>query len=102
MSARRCVLPESIAFAQALSKTYVTPSGGIEALHGVDADFRAGEITAVVGASGSGKSTLLKALAGLDPPSSGSLLGGGEKPPAASPPVLRPHPPAVATHVRPK
>src|SRR2546421_12663204 len=102
MSARRCVLPESIAFAQALSKTYVTPSGGIEALHGVDADFRAGEITAVVGASGSGKSTLLKALAGLDRPSSGSLGVGGKKLPAASPPGLRHHPPGVPTYGPPK
>ena len=62
--------PEPVAVAHAVSKTYVTPSGGIEALHGVDATFDVGAITAVVGASGSGKSTLLKALAGLDRPSS--------------------------------
>ncbi len=93
---------EAIALAQALSKTYVTPSGGIEALHGVDADFRAGEITAVVGASGSGKSTLLKALAGLDRPSSGSLVVGGKNLAEASPAVLRQHRRAVATYVSQK
>ena len=94
--------PESIAFAQAISKTYVTPSGGIEALHGVDADFRAGEITAVVGASGSGKSTLLKALAGLDRPSSGSLVVGGNNLAEASPALLRRHRREVATYVSQK
>ena len=65
-----------LAAARGLAKVYETPSGGIEALHDVDAQFRAGEITAVVGASGSGKSTLLRALGGLDRPTSGSLLVG--------------------------
>ena len=91
--------PESIAFAQALSKTYVTPSGGIEALHGVDARIAAGAITAVVGASGSGKSTLLKALAGLDRPTSGSLHAAGKNLAEASPRVLRVHRREVATYV---
>jgi len=96
------VSPEPIALACTLSKTYVTPSGGIEALHGVDADFRAGEITAVVGASGSGKSTLLKALAGLDRPSSGGLVVGGKNLAEASPAVLRHHRREVATYVSQK
>ena len=67
---------EPLAFCRNLSKTYATATGGIEALHSVDAEFHPGEITAVVGASGSGKSTLLRALAGLDRPSSGRLFVG--------------------------
>jgi putative ABC transport system ATP-binding protein len=85
-----------------LSKTYVTPTGGIEALHSVDAEFSLGEITAVVGASGSGKSTLLRALAGLDRPTSGSLLVGAGDLARAAPANLRRHRRSVATYVSQK
>jgi putative ABC transport system ATP-binding protein len=84
-------LPDSIASVHDLAKTYDTPSGGIEALHGVDAEFEPGAITAVVGASGSGKSTLLRALGGLDRPSLGSVVVGGEELAGASPARLRRH-----------
>jgi ABC-type lipoprotein export system ATPase subunit len=93
------VSAEPVAVARTVSKTYVTPSGGIEALHGVDATFAAGAITAVVGASGSGKSTLLKALAGLDRPTSGSLDVGGKSLGDAAPRALRLHRRDVATYV---
>jgi putative ABC transport system ATP-binding protein len=94
--------PPPLAFCRDLSKTYETASGGIEALHGVDADFRAGEITAVVGASGSGKSTLLRAFAGLDRPSSGSLVVDRKELAAAGPGALRRHRREVATFVSQK
>ena len=94
--------PEPLAAARAVSKTYATPSGGIEALHHVDADFAPGEITAVVGASGSGKSTLLKALAGLDRPSSGSLVVAGHELAGADPQALRRHRREIATYVSQK
>ena len=58
--------PDALVAARGVSKTYLTPSGGIEALRSVDIDLRPGRLTAVVGSSGSGKSTLLRALAGLD------------------------------------
>ena len=90
---------EPLAVARAVSKTYVTPTGGIEALHDVDAEFLPGEITAVVGASGSGKSTLLKALAGLDRPTSGSFVVSGLDLAAATPAALRRHRREVATYV---
>jgi ABC-type lipoprotein export system ATPase subunit len=90
---------EALAVCRRLSKTYVTPTGGIEALHAVDADFYAGEITAVVGPSGSGKSTLLRALAGLDRPTSGYLSVSGADLAAAPPGQLRRHRRAVATYV---
>ncbi|GAA3346148.1 ABC transporter ATP-binding protein [Amorphoplanes nipponensis] len=45
----------------------------VVALAGVDAAFRRGTATAVMGPSGSGKSTLLHCAAGLDRPSSGRV-----------------------------
>jgi ABC-type lipoprotein export system ATPase subunit len=96
------VSPDAYAVCRALSKTYVTPSGGIEALHGVDADFAAGQITALVGASGSGKSTLLRALAGLDRPTSGQLVVGGADLARAAPAELRRHRREGATYVSQK
>ncbi len=95
-------MPEPLVTARALSKTYVTPSGGIEALHSVDASFSLGEITAVVGASGSGKSTLLRALAGLDRPTTGDLLVGGRDIGAAAPAELRRHRRGRVTYVSQK
>jgi putative ABC transport system ATP-binding protein len=85
-----------------LSKTYATPTGGIEALHEVDASFTVGEITAVVGPSGSGKSTLLRAIAGLDRPSAGSLLAAGRELAHASPSGLRHHRRETVTFVNQK
>ncbi|MGX1810669.1 ABC transporter ATP-binding protein [Nocardia sp. NPDC055321] len=46
-------------------------------LDGLDIEFRAGEITAIVGPSGSGKSSLLSLVAGLETPNSGSVTVGG-------------------------
>ena len=47
-------------------------------LDGLDAQFRAGRLTAVTGPSGSGKTTLLHILAGLRDPSTGSVSVLGE------------------------
>ncbi|TFI40100.1 ATP-binding cassette domain-containing protein, partial [Micrococcus endophyticus] len=46
-------------------------------MRGVDVDFAAGAFTAIMGPSGSGKSTLMHCLAGLDTPTSGSVVLGG-------------------------
>jgi len=43
-------------------------------LTGINADIRAGEMLAIVGASGVGKSTFLHILGGLDRPASGKVL----------------------------
>jgi putative ABC transport system ATP-binding protein len=48
------------------------------ALAGVSLEIRAGEAVAVMGPSGSGKSTLLNMVAGLDRPTSGSVVVNGE------------------------
>ncbi len=52
-------------------------SGSIQALDGVSADIRRGEVVVVIGPSGSGKSTFLRCLNLLERPSSGSITFGG-------------------------
>jgi ribose transport system ATP-binding protein len=47
---------------------------GVLALDGVDADFKGGEIHAVVGENGAGKSTLMRLLSGAAIPDQGTLL----------------------------
>lgn len=60
-----------------VTRSYRSPSGSVEALHAVDASFRAGSIAVLVGPSGSGKSTLLRLLAGMDAPDAGTIAAGG-------------------------
>lgn len=52
---------------------YDTASGGVRALHEVDAEFPAGRLSVVAGPSGSGKSSLLRVLAGLQRPTAGEV-----------------------------
>jgi len=55
---------------QAIDKTY---PNGVHALERFSATVQLGEIVAIIGGSGCGKSTLLRAVAGLDPATSGSV-----------------------------
>jgi sulfate transport system ATP-binding protein len=48
--------------------------GKFEALKSVDLEIRDGELVAILGPSGSGKTTLLRIIAGLEAPTSGTIL----------------------------
>ena len=87
--------PSPILSARALTKRYRTRQGGaIDALAHVEFDIAAGEFIALVGPSGCGKSTLLKMLAGLLPPTSGSLTLRGT-------PIVKPGPDAAVVFQTP-
>ncbi|ADJ45804.1 peptide ABC transporter ATPase [Amycolatopsis mediterranei S699] len=58
-------------------KAYGKDRAQVLALDNVTAGFAGGTFTAVMGPSGSGKSTLLHCAAGLDKPTSGSVVLGG-------------------------
>ncbi|MDQ1287127.1 MAG: putative transport system ATP-binding protein [Actinomycetota bacterium] len=57
-----------------ITKVYGSGAVAVQALAGVTARFLPGEFTAVMGPSGSGKTTFLQVLAGLDSPTSGSVV----------------------------
>jgi putative ABC transport system ATP-binding protein len=66
--------PMVIVTATAVTKRYGEGDTAVDALRGITLDIDQGRMTAIMGPSGSGKSTLMHILAGLDRPSSGSVL----------------------------
>ena len=63
-----------VASAIDLTKVYGSKDNEVMALDHVNAEFKRGEMTAIMGPSGSGKSTLMHCMAGLDAPSSGKVM----------------------------
>ena len=59
-----------------VAKQYETPGGVVEALRGVDLRVEPGTSVAIMGPSGCGKSTLLGLIAGLEAPTSGTVIVG--------------------------
>ena len=57
-----------------VSKTVPSGAGSLTILHPLDLTIEAGRVAAITGPSGSGKSTLLGLIAGLDAPSTGSII----------------------------
>ena len=56
-----------------ITKTYVTGGERVEALKGIDIEFRKSEFVSVLGQSGCGKTTLLNIIGGLDRYTKGNL-----------------------------
>lgn len=55
----------------------VVQYGRIQALHGISLTVDEGEVVALIGANGAGKSTTMRAVSGLRPVHSGSVVFGG-------------------------
>jgi putative ABC transport system ATP-binding protein len=68
--------PQSQAIVRAtdLRRVFGEGEASVTALDGVTVEFPAGGLTAIMGPSGSGKSTLMHCLAGLDRPTSGTVV----------------------------
>ena len=62
---------------ESVSKVYGRGGSAVTALDDVSLALASGSFTAMMGPSGSGKSTFLQCAAGLDRPTSGSILLGG-------------------------
>jgi len=65
-----------IASANDVMKIYGSGETEVRALNGLNAEFRRGQFSAVMGPSGSGKSTLMHVMAGLDQATSGTVTIG--------------------------
>src|SRR2546422_5739124 len=65
--------------AQDLTRRYGSGDTSVDALRGVSLEVQHEHLTAVMGPSGSGKSTLMHILAGLDKPTSGTVMIDGRE-----------------------
>ena len=61
-----------------IKKQYVTGDTTVEALKGIDLEFRENEFVSILGQSGCGKTTLLNIIGGLDQYTSGDLIINGK------------------------
>jgi putative ABC transport system ATP-binding protein len=66
--------PANIVAARGVSRRYGEGEVAVDALADVTVDFPSGRFAAIMGPSGSGKSTLMHILAGLDRPTSGTVV----------------------------
>ncbi|CAM5308447.1 ABC transporter ATP-binding protein [Corynebacterium variabile] len=73
----RATAPIAVQFTD-VRKGFPDGSRTVEVLRGVTIRIVAGSFTALMGPSGSGKSTLLNCAAGLEAPTSGSIVVGGQ------------------------
>ena len=66
-----------VVVADDVTRRYGEGDTAVDALRGVSLEVEQGKLTAVMGPSGSGKSTLMHILAGLDKPTSGTVVVSG-------------------------
>jgi putative ABC transport system ATP-binding protein len=69
---------DAIVSAQEVTRRYGEGDAAVDALRGITLSFPPGAFTAIMGPSGSGKSTLMHILAGLDRPTSGTVVIDGK------------------------
>ena len=73
-AARSAAPPESLLEVEHIERSFFKPDGDeLRVLEDVNLALKRGEIVGLLGRSGSGKSTLLRVIAGLDPPSRGTV-----------------------------
>lgn len=65
---------DTVISAQHLAKQFQTQAGSVELFRDINLQIKRSESVAIIGPSGTGKSTLLSLLAGLDQPSTGTIL----------------------------
>ncbi len=65
---------QALIMANGVSKSFVTASGSVDVLSGIDLRVEQGEYIAITGKSGSGKSTLLNILTAIDRPTTGDVI----------------------------
>lgn len=75
------IATEALIDVASCSKSFPLPDGKGEfvVLQDVNVTVQRGEVVALLGRSGSGKSTLLRIMAGLIPPSTGSIVSNGTR-----------------------
>jgi putative ABC transport system ATP-binding protein len=73
------VASSPIVTASEVTRRYGEGDAAVDALRGISLEFPTGAFTAIMGPSGSGKSTLMHILAGLDRPTSGTVVIDGRE-----------------------
>lgn len=61
-----------------ITKDYISGDSKVQALQGIDIEFRKSEFVSILGQSGCGKTTLLNIIGGLDRYTSGDLIINGK------------------------
>jgi NitT/TauT family transport system ATP-binding protein len=78
------VTPDTLAVSvRALSLTFQTRDGEVQALSNINLDIAAGDFVSFIGPSGCGKTTLLRVIADLERPTAGTVLVNGVTPETA-------------------
>lgn len=71
------LMPEGAAMSPVHAENLRISYGKVDAVRGIDLDVRAGEVVGLLGGNGAGKSSTLRAISGVNPPTSGTLVVAG-------------------------